>query len=301
MEEKFDAEFKRKVKDINPEIPDIVKSRINDTLASLPSKRSWRKYGYLSAVAALLIACFIGIRYIYPMGLKKTAKNESAQNLTVSGVQDADKAIEYTAQDSAKSDKTAQESTDSSPVENNTNGTLSASLKTAPITQPEVTGDATYGVRAGTASNESKDETASSDNDGKTADDQGIKLTLKTAVYDGKEIRIEFDKTSENIRTFSASGVQEKTTAPSVNVDTSVKNTQVNVAVQYDARIVVNDIPLKCSINVIETPQGENQYSGTMIIIPASGLPEDFDMILNLNKIGEISGQWLLKAHVKKQ
>jgi hypothetical protein len=144
-------------------------------------------------------------------------------------------------------------------------------------------------------------EVSLTSNDGKTADDQGIQLMLKTAVYDGKEIRIEFDKSSTRSMVFGASAKQENDTTSNVKPDSILKSAQINVVDNYDVRVVVDNIPLKCSINVLETSQGENQYSGTIIIVPDSGLPEKFDMILNFDKIDDLSGQWLLTTPVSKQ
>lgn len=292
MEEKFDTEFKRKVKGINPEIPDVVRMRISDTLASLPEKRNWRKSGYLSAVAALFLVCFVGIRYIYPMQLSKDAAPESARNSKIAA---ADSTENQSVQENnfTMEDNTA----DDKALEGNTGGTPSVSLKVS--VAPSANGSITATV--GTTSDTSNTEISLTGNDGKTAADQGIQLILKTAIYDGKEIRIEFDKSLANKKVATAGVKQVYGTTTSNSSNDVLRSAQVNVLENYDVRIVVNNIPLKCSINVIETAQGENQYSGTMIIVPDSGLPENLDIILNFDKIGDVSGQWLLTTQVSKQ
>lgn len=296
MEEKFDEEFKRKVKGINPEIPDVVKLRINDTLASLPIKRSWRKLGYLSAVAALFLVCFVGIKYIYPLQSAKNAAPQSAANFTAA----ADSAAKEKSDMGIKNSPMENSEDNNKSADNNTGSSPNTSLKTFGSSQSERASSPSKGTIAGIAPDTSKVEFSLNGNDGKTAADQGIQLILKTAIYDGKEIRIEFDKNSASSKTFADSTAKDKDTTSNIAADITAKSLMVNAAAQYDVRIVVNDIPLKCSINVIETPKGENQYSGTMIIIPDSGLPENFDMILDFDKIGEVSGQWLLTAHVSK-
>lgn len=298
MEEKFDEEFKKKVKGINPEIPDVVKLRINDTLASLPVKRNWRKLGYLSAVAAAFIVCFIGVRYMYPMKSAKNTAQESPQNFTAAAGPEADKQKDQRMGISAIEGNADSNERNEAAAENAGNSPTTAIKAPDPSQLPKV-GAAKEG--AGAAVDTAKVEASLTSIDGKTAADQGIQLVLKTAIYDGKEIRIEFDKTSEGNTTSTASGVQAKDATSDIKLGSTVKYAGVNVAAQYDIRIVVNDIPLKCSVNVIETPNGENQYSGTMIIIPDSGLPENFDMKLSIDKIGEISGQWLLKTSVLKK
>lgn len=299
MEEKFDTEFKRKVKGINPEIPDVVSMRISDTLASLPDKRSWRKFGYLSTVAALFLVCFVGIRYIYPMGLSKKEAPNTASDMAMAakegaGEQDNNaKANMFTTEAATDSNSDTMNKAD----ENTTGDSTKPMLKSSPAAQSAVPEANSYGVSAdlgGLA-------VTAGLNTGTTAEDKGIQLILKTAIYDGKEIRVEFDKSSTSGEVITARATKENTTTTNSNSNSLVKSAGVNVAKQYEVRVVVNDIPLKCSINVIETPIGENQYSGTMIIVPDSGLPDDFNMILNFDKIGEISGQWLLTTKVLKQ
>lgn len=302
MEEKFDAEFKKKVKGINPEIPNVVRIRISDTLASLPEKKVFWKSGYLSAVAALFLVCFVGIRYIFPMELAKDSAPESAQNSTMAAAGELGDQNKQGETNSTMNAKTAEDKTfENDTSKGNTSNSANAMLKSAQTVQSAGSSDASTGTAPGITSDTSNMEISLTGNDGKTAADQGIQLILKTAIYDGKEIRIEFDKNSiKNIAT--AAGVkQEYSAATSVKPDSMLKNTQVNAVANYDVRVVVDNIPLKCSINVLETPQGENQYSGTIIIVPDSGLPEKFDMILNFDKIGEITGQWLLTTQVSKQ
>ena len=302
MEEKFDVEFKRKVKGINPEIPDVVKMRINDTLASLPEKRILWKSGYLSVVAALFLVCFVGIRYIFPMQLAKNSTPESAQNSTMAAADslqnqnDKEKTI-YPIESNIYEDKTAE----NNKQENNTNNSANAALRLSPETQSARSSDVPVGAAPKVASDTTNMEISLTGVDGKTAADQGIQLILKTAIYDGKEIRIEFDKNSTRSIAAAADVKQKYGATTNAKPDTVLKSAQVNVAENYDVRVVVDNIPLKCSINVLETSQGENKYSGTMIIVPDSGLPEKFDMILNFDKVDELSGQWLLTTQVSKQ
>lgn len=299
MEEKFDAEFKKKVKGINPEVPDIVKLRINDTLASLSAKRSWRKYGYLSAAAALFLICLVGIRYIYPMKLTGEKNSSAAGSMAIvandaSGEKNKEAVISgYSAGDKNEVKKDAYDQ-----VGGNT--AVNTEKSTPKSTTSKPTG--TVEPRCGIAANSGDMKITTTPKDGDTAEDKGIQLVLKTAKYDGKEIRVEFDKSSSSSnKATAAKQVQENTITANSAPKRLMQSAGIDVAKQYDIRVVVNGIPLKCSINVIETPQGENKYSSTMIIVPDSGLPENFDMILNFDKIGEVSGQWLLSAHVLKQ
>lgn len=306
MEEKFDTEFKRKVKGINPEIPDVVRMRISDTLSALPEKRIFWKSGYLSAVAALFLVCFVGIRYIYPMQLAKNSALESAKDSTMTAAdtlknENDQGRTSYKMEAGIAEDKTADNNTDENKtIENNTGNSTNEMLKAAQGAKAFGASGALTGTAPATISGEGNTDLVLTGTNGKTSTDQGIQLILKTAIYDGKEIRIEFDKISTRAKVFTTSTEQENDTTSNVKPDSVLKSVQANVVKNYDVRIVVDNIPLKCSINVLETSQGENQYSGTMIIVPDSSLPEKFNMILSFDKIEEITGQWLLTTQVSK-
>lgn len=296
MEDKFDTEFKRKVKSINPEIPDVVRMRINDTLSSLPERKSWRRYGYLSAVAALFLVCIVGIKYIFPMNLNK---KEAAMDSPAPKMAAMDSSLNQNEASGANlfaMDENTKDGTnaDKEKTDKVVGDLPNASLKIVPSsgtiksTTPNYEGKSNLDVKF-----------TSKAGDGSTADDKGIQLILKTAIYDGKEIRVEFDKSNSNLKSSKPKAAKENNIAASS--EKSMALVGDNIAKQYEVRVSINGIPLKCSINVIETSMGENQYSGTMIIVPDSSLPENFSMVLNLDKIGEVSGQWLLTTHVEKQ
>lgn len=297
MEEKFDTEFKRKVKGINPEIPDVVRMRINDTLAALPDKKSFRRYSYLGAVAALFLVCFIGIRHMDSLGLKKSDSINAAQDMPIkasegAAVQDSSKESAMIAMDNNSEESGDAASGKADRAENSSEDTKLKSGFTVQPVGPDIT---SYGITA------NKAQLTGGALDGSSAEDVGVRLMLKSANYDGKEIRVEFDRsTSGNEAAIAKSAPQNGTT---VNPNTLglARTSGIDVAKQYEVRVTVNDIPLKCSINVIETQNENNQYSATMIIIPESSLPENFNMKLSFDKIGEAAGQWLLKTEVKKQ
>lgn len=297
MEEKFDTEFKRKVKGINPEIPDVVRIRINDTLSALPDKKSFRRYSYLGAVAALFFVCFIGIRHIGSLGLKNSESPSAAKDMAISasqGARDQDgnkESAMFTMDTKAEGAGGA----DTGTAGNAANSLDESALKvgiTAKSAAPNLEG---YGVTANNG------QGAVETQDGSSAEDVGVKLMLKTANYDGKEIRVEFERSTAGNSTVVAKAVPQNSATVNSNTAGLVKTAGIDVARQYEVRVMVNDIPLKCSVNVIETQNKDNQYSATMIIIPESSLPENFRMILNFDKIGDAVGQWFLKAEVKKQ
>lgn len=316
MEEKFDEEFRKKVRGINPEIPDVIRMRIDDTLASLPVKRNFWRSRYIGA-AALFLICYIGIRYIYPMQSARRLHPESTQNSKMavadaSGDEENQRKADYTKDAKTSEDKTVEKNatgnnnvenrntTGNKNTESNTNNTTYGTLKTDPATQSA----GSSGTSAGTASKAIVDTAGmkmSLTSSGKSAEDQGIQLTLKTATYDGKEIRIEFDKTSAGGNTLADSSAQKNYTTSASKSESMLKSAQVNVGENYEVRVVIDNIPLKCSINILESSQGENQCSGTMIIIPDSELPEKFNMVLSFDKIDDLSGQWLLTTQVSKQ
>lgn len=297
MEEKFDTEFRKKVKGINPEIPDVVRMRINDTLAALPDKRSFRRYSYLGAVAALFFVCFIGIRHMGSLGLKKSDSLNPAKDMAITASesnleQDSNKESAMIAMDN-KSEEPG--GADTSADEGEANNSKDAKLKSGFTVQPTDPGYGSYGVTANEAL------LAGLVPDGSSAEDVGVRLMLKSANYDGKEIRVEFERSAAVNETTAARSAPQNGTTVNSNSGGLVKTAGIDVAKQYEVRIMVNDIPLKCSVNVIETRNGDNQYSATMIIIPESSLPENFSMVLNFDKIGEAAGQWLLKTEIKKQ
>lgn len=299
MEDKFDTEFKRKVKSINPEIPDVVRMRISDTLSSLPERKSWRRYGYLSAVAALFLVCIVGIKYIFPMNLNK---KEAAMDSPAPKVAAMESGLNQDEASRANLFAMNENTVDSNNVDKKEESKNSRNL-------PDIKFKADQSSETTKSGNASQDSNyggkslgvkiTSGAGDGSTSDDKGIQLILKTAIYDGKEIRVEFDKSNSNLRSSTPKVATENNIAASSEKSLAIAGG--NVAKQYEMRVSINGIPLKCSINVIETSMGENQYSGTMIIVPDSSLPENFDMVLNLDKIGEVSGQWLLTTHVEKQ
>lgn len=297
MEEKFDTEFKRKVKGINPEIPDVVKMRINDTLAALPGKKSLRRYSYLGAVAALFLVCFIGIRHMDSLGLKKSEAPNAPKDMAIiategAGEQDGNKESAMIAMDnkSGESGDAVTEKADRAP-----NSSDEPKLKSGFTVQPAGPDVTSYG---GTAN---KAQLTGQAPDGSSAEDVGVKLMLRSANYDGKEIRVELERSTSGNEAAVAKSAPKNGTTENSNTVGLVRTSGIDVAKQYEVRIMVNDIPLKCSINVIEAKNKNNQYSTTMIIVPESSLPENFNMVLNFDKIGEASGQWLLKTEVKKQ
>ena len=293
MEEKFDTEFKRKVKGINPEIPDVVRMRINDTLSALPERKNHRRYSYLGAVAALFFVCFIGIRHMGTLGLKKIESPGAAKDMAISAIeQDSNKESAMIAMGGKPE---GSEDTGAEAADRKADDLEDSKIKAGFTVKSSATDEASYGM---TANNTQLTMEAQ---DGSSAEDVGVKLLLRAANYDGKEIRVEFERATAAIDAAAAKTGPSNSTTENSNAPGLVKTSGIEVAKQYEVRVMVNDIPLKCSINVIETQDAANQYSATMIIIPESSLPENFSMILNFDKIGEAAGQWLLKTEVKKQ
>lgn len=294
MEEKFDEEFKKKVKQIDSEVPDVVKSRINDTLASLPAKRNYKKLGYLSAVAALFLVCFVGIKYMLPTSLKKNSASQEIQRFTAQAEDSADNENDQQLNASAV-ENDSEDSQEANTSDNSTKVSLKANLSNKPadsVTKSEESVAAPDETARAAVDTTKVEMSLKSIQEQQTVEDQGIELILKTALYDGNEIRVEFDK----VLTGSSPSVYGTEQANEETSDSKSDETE-----NYTVRITVNSIPLKCSINIIETPSEENHKSGTMIIIPESGLPDNFDITLNFDKIGEVSGKWLLTTHVTKQ
>jgi hypothetical protein len=290
MSEKFDTEFKRKVKGIVPEVPNVVSFRIDETLASLPSKRNWRRIGFSSAAAALFLVCFIGVRSLYP-SMKKEAPIASTEGITAK--QDAaDKKENYGDQAVANSASPQETSAQLTAMDIGNNTTVTAKAVASKSTE-RAAADNTNAVQNTNPVVGNQNFTATVD--GRLADNQGIQLVIKSAVYDGKAIHIEFDRIAQNT---SAAGNN-----PSVTTTSSDSTRALKAAAPegYSINAKVDGIPLRCIINTEEILQGENMYSGSILITPDGELPPEFDILLNIDKIGDTVGNWELAFHVVKE
>lgn len=67
-EDRFDLDFRELIKNDGPDVPEIVRTRVDETLASLPKHRPVRKKAsYISIAAALLIGCVFGLGFVSPV------------------------------------------------------------------------------------------------------------------------------------------------------------------------------------------------------------------------------------------
>lgn len=291
MSEKFDTEFKRKVKGIVPEVPNVVSFRIDETLASLPSKRNWRRIGFSSAAAALFLVCFIGVKYMYP-SMKKEAPIALTEGIAAK--QDvADKKENYGDQAAANSASQQKTTAQLTAMDNGNNTTVTAKAVAPKSTERAAVADNTSAVQNTNPVVGNQSFTATVD--GRLADNQGIQIVIKSAVYDGKAIHIEFDRIAQST---SAAGNNLPVTTTSSESTKALREETPEV---YSINAKVDGIPLRCTINTEEILQGENMYSGSILITPDGELPPEFDILLNIDKIGDTVGTWELAFHVVKK
>lgn len=307
MNDKFDTEFKRKVKGIIPEVPDVVSLRIDTTLASLPSaRRNWRRAGFSSAAAALFLICFIGIRYLYPPA-KKDAPIALTKGLPVQenitdkkdyGIQAADQAQ---GQEAGKTAAPKVGVAAQLTVKNTAADT--ATSKTTKTAKADTSRNNT--VTTASNSNSAQKSAAVAENQGfaalapgNKAENQGIQLIMKSVVYDGKVIRIGFDRIAQKTE---AAGNNKTTAGTSGENVTKASTASITPFTEdYSVKVIVDGIPLKCTINTEGSLQSENQYSGNIIITPDGELPQEFNISINIDKIGDVPGAWEINSHVVK-
>lgn len=339
MEEKFDTEFKKKAKCINPDIPDVVRYRISDTLVSLPEAKRFNGWKYLSGIAAILIVSFLGVKFSTDyLNQNKSSQKfstmayETAKN-TGNPVLEGAKVIDNSAIDGNKEaladEVKAKEAQTNQMVAAVPNGgsnarTTNDSNANAPkamlkgvITVPTTTAqDTTNNTVVTNNDKEAKDIAPDSNSimsltapqlaEGAFSTNSGIELILKTVTYDGKEIKVEFDRniilqtsTSVSEGSYTTSSEGSNTGNATSSTETTNLEAEASIVEGYDIKVLANDIPLKCSLYVLEKKISETQYSGTIIIIPDSQLPKDIKLKLIFEKVRGQIGQWMLFTEIK--
>jgi hypothetical protein len=120
---------------------------------------------------------------------------------------------------------------------------------------------------------------------------------MKSVVYDGKAIRIEFDRIAQKAE---VAGDNQTTATSGENTTKASTASLPPYAEDYSVKVIVDGIPLKCTINTEGALQDGIRYSGNIIITPDGELPQEFNLLLNIDKIGDVTGTWELLAHVIK-
>jgi hypothetical protein len=148
--------------------------------------------------------------------------------------------------------------------------------------------------------------TATQLTEGTFSTNAGIELILKTVTYDGKEIKIEFNRNIILETSTSASEGSNTTSAEESNAGATTSSTETtnleaeaSIVEDYDIKVLANDIPLKCSLYVVEKKISETQYSGAITIVPDSQLPADIKLKLIFEKVRGQIGQWMLFTEIK--